>query len=405
MSGKNVIIIGCGIAGPVLSMLLQHKGFNPLIYERLPEMSQGGIAIGLSPQTLKVLNILGLANDLITISATLEETYAYSELSGEELGHSDGVGNMRAALGWPMICVARAAYSEFLFNAITKRGIPVQFNKKAVDVSQDADKVTVVFEDGTKADGDLLVGADGLHSTIRNVLFGKDEVTYMGLVQIGGFSPIPEFFKSWKPTLFSGYGNGAHFLSSPINDSQIGWSITIGQAVEAREDWPRLNLEETKTMVNALPVAQWGHGTKDILAGATFATKFGLYERPILPVWHKGRIVLVGDAAHPTSPHLGQGSNQALEDCYHLVRVLLKAEPWTDASLEAAFSEYEGIRIHIVQKSVGQAKKEGELRVWVGEEACRKRDEIVKQGGGFSPERAKLQMELVQGPFSGESEI
>jgi len=237
------------------------------------------------------------------------------------------------------------------------------------------------------------------------VLFGKEEPTYMGLIQIGGFAPIPEIFRGWKTTTYQAFGDGAHFLCTPVNSSQLAWATTLPQPTEAREDWRRLGSDETREIVNGLACASWDGGPSEVVKSATFVTRYGLYDRPIRDVWHQGRVVLVGDAAHPTSPHLGQGANQAMEDCYHLVRLLCKATPLTDASVEAAFTEYETLRIPIVTRSVAQAKKEGQSRVLAGREACLKRDEIMKSGKGQDPESIKLRMELFQGPFTGESEV
>ncbi|KZO93960.1 FAD/NAD(P)-binding domain-containing protein [Calocera viscosa TUFC12733] len=402
---KSIIIIGAGIAGPVLAMLLKHKGFDAVVYERQPELRQAGIALNVSPQTFKVLNILGLAEKLIALGSQLEEGLTYSQLLGEIIGRNEGPARLRESLGWPLLVVSRSKYCEFLHSSARERGVEMHFSKRCVDVKQEGERVKATFEDGSEAEGDLLVGADGLHSTVRNVLFGKEPATYMGLVQVGGIGPIPEFFQPWKPTLYQSFGDGAHWLSTPINNTEMAWTATMPQPAEEREDWRRMSIEETKAMVKAVPVADWDYGVKDAVASATFVTKFGLYERPIADVWHKGRVVLAGDAAHPTSPHLGQGANQAMEDCYHLVRVLLKATPFTDASLEAAFTEYESIRHPVVIKSVGTAKKQGEARVLIGKEVCEKRDKAMKEAGGFDPERIKLQLELVQGPFQGTSEI
>ncbi|KZO93962.1 FAD/NAD(P)-binding domain-containing protein [Calocera viscosa TUFC12733] len=402
---SKVIIIGCGIAGPVLGMLLKHKGFDPIIYERQPEIQQAGLSLGVSPQTFKVLNILGLAKELISLGQPLEELSTYSQLRHEPLGTMDGPAQIHSRTGWPMLQVSRARYCQFLYDSARERGVEMHFNKRCVDVRQEGERVTAVFEDGTQAEGDLLVGCDGLRSSVRNVLFGKEEATYMGLVQIGGFSPTPDFFKSWKPTLYQAFGDGAHFMCVPFNSSQMVWTTTLPQPTEAREDWRRLSIDEAHEMIKGLQVAEWEHGPKELVQGATFVTKYGLYDRPILDVWHKGRVVLVGDAAHPTSPHIGQGANQAMEDCYHLVRLLCKASSFATDSLEAAFTEYERIRHPIVVKSVSHAKMEGEKRVMVGREACEQRDEAMLRGRGYDPERARLQMELMQGPFVGESEI
>ncbi|KZO93968.1 FAD/NAD(P)-binding domain-containing protein [Calocera viscosa TUFC12733] len=393
-------------AGPVLAMLLKYKGFEPVIYERKSETEQAGLALGVSPQTFKVLNILGLAEPLLSIGVPVDEAVTYSQLRGTILGKRDAA-RMRVLTNWPILMVSRARYSQFLCDSARERGVEIHYNKRFVDVRQEGERVTAVFEDGSEAEGDLLVGCDGLHSVVRNTLGVKDEARYTGLAQIGGFTPTPDSLKREKAWIGQYFGDGAHFLAMPISSTQMCWASTFHDPIEAREDWRRLNIEDaaSRELVQGLQAASWENGPKELVAGATFVTKYGLYDRPVLDVWHKGRIVLVGDAAHPTSPHLGQGANQAMEDCYHLVRLLCKAEPFTDTSLETAFEEYERIRIPIVTAAVEGAKEEGKTRVLVGKEACEARDETIANGGGANPERMKLQMQLLMGPFAGESEI
>ncbi|KZT54776.1 FAD/NAD(P)-binding domain-containing protein [Calocera cornea HHB12733] len=418
---KSVIIIGCGIAGPVLAMLLKHSGFDPVIYERRGETEQAGLALGVSPQTLlynsrasrfKVLNILGLAEQLLSLGQPIDEMVTHSQLrAGAVLGRMDLAARLRATLGWPSIMVSRARYCQFLADAARERGIPLHLGKRLIGLRDEGERVTALFEDGSEAEGDILVGCDGLHSAVRNTLFGKEEAHYMGLVQIGGFSPTPLSLLSRtepsKSTAHQYFGNGAHFIGAPVSQAQMVWVATLPQPEEAREDWRRLTLSDpgATELLAGLEVATWDGGPKELVRGATFVTKYGLYDRPISERWHLGRVVLVGDAAHPTSPHLGQGANQAMEDCYHLVRLLCKAEPWTSSTISTAFQAYEALRSPIVALSVAGAKREGEKRVLSGVEACQRRDAMIESGGGVDPERMRLQGELMKGPFQGRSEI
>ena len=153
--------------------------------------------------------------------------------------------------------------------------------------------------------------------------------------------------------------------------------------------------------------------------------QYGLYDRPALTSWHKGRVALLGDAAHPTSPvrtfkpdsfvcisyvmqHLGQGANQAFEDIYHLVRLLTKHNPSaaapSTALLETVFSEYEQLRITRTSALVLGARRQGEARVVQGVEACRMRDAALK-AMFTSADFGKGQLDFYAHPFTGESEI
>ena len=138
--------------------------------------------------------------------------------------------------------------------------------------------------------------------------------------------------------------------------------------------------------------------------------QFGLYDRPALTSWSKGRIVLLGDAAHPTSPHLGQGANQAFEDIYHLLRQLKlhkisATNPISTEALEAVFRDYENVRISRSTKLVEGARTEGDkVRVVHGIEACKARDQIVAESQGEKATLLRMQS-YSSHPFKDTSEI
>lgn len=138
--------------------------------------------------------------------------------------------------------------------------------------------------------------------------------------------------------------------------------------------------------------------------------QYGLYDRPTLPLWHKGRVVLLGDAAHPTSPHLGQGANQAFEDIYHLLRQfklhnISPNEPISTSSLEAVFQDFEKVRVPRSTMLVEGARNEGgKVRVVYGTEECTARDALVTEVQGEESTLARMQSYISQ-PFEGDPEI
>lgn len=131
--------------------------------------------------------------------------------------------------------------------------------------------------------------------------------------------------------------------------------------------------------------------------------KYGLYDRPELESWFKGRIVLLGDAAHPTSPHLAQGANQAFEDIYHFVRLLGKHNPSVDhlstELLLRVFTDYQDLRLLRTSELVRGARRQGEIRVVEGVDACRARDEAIRTGLNDDAAR-RAHDELLSGPFT-----
>ncbi|KZO93488.1 FAD/NAD(P)-binding domain-containing protein [Calocera viscosa TUFC12733] len=405
---KKVLIIGAGVAGPLLALVLQHKGFEPVIYERHKENPPGGLAMQLSGQSLKVLNLLGLAEGALALALPLEHAKHRSELTGRVFLDAPAGAGIRAATGWPLCTVIRATYGAYLLDAVKQRGIELHWGKKFVGLREEGEKVIAEFVDGSEAEGDLLVGCDGIHSTVRDVLFGKTPAEFTGLVGIAGYTPFTEKLHPSPPmTVEQVWGDGCHYICLPLRQERYMWAVNMPEDTPGMlEDWRTVRPatdEQVGKMLKALPCYDWGGGVGDVIKGTTELIKFGLYIRPIAPVWHKGRAVLLGDAAHPTTPFLGQGANQSTEDVYHLVRCLLQHAPLTSESLDKAFTEYAAVRMDRVRRTIEQTKAEGDLRRISGREACLAREEVLARGMGT--DTWKIILEMVSGPFTGESEI
>ncbi|EJU01988.1 FAD/NADP-binding domain-containing protein [Dacryopinax primogenitus] len=399
----KVLLIGGGITGPVLGMLLQHIGHEPVIFERQYEPSSGGIALQLTPQTMKVLRILGLDDKVIALGKPHRKMRYCSEVSGKVLFESDTApGKISEALGWPMMCATeRSAYTKLLVDETQKRGIPIYFNKRLVDVKQDGEKATAIFEDGTTESGDFLVGCDGLHSSVRDSVFGGVVPTYTGIVVVAGRAIIPPGFDaSWATQIF---GEGGHMFFVQTTDDHVCFGCTYPEPNDVKEDWRKATPEQVQEWLKGIPQTHWSGPPEEIFKHADRIVRFGMYQRPILPVWHKGRVVLCGDAAHPTAPYIGQGANQSLEDCYHMVRLLKKYEPLTTESLDKAFTEYGELRYPRVTKAVQQATQEGKYRIMTGRDACLERDAMLAKG--METQSWKVILDMLQGPYEKESQI
>ncbi|KZT52075.1 FAD/NAD(P)-binding domain-containing protein [Calocera cornea HHB12733] len=389
------------LSGPILAMLLQHKGFDPVIYERHATPPSGGVALQISGQ---VLNIIGLADAAIAISQPMERLLHLSDISKIVLIDAPVYTQIRETTGWPACATVRTTFARFLYDNAQKRGIPIHLGSKLVNVKHKRDKVIAVFEDGSTDEADLLVGCDGLHSKVRDALFGKTPAEYTGLTMIGGFSPYTETLRARSPiTSLQVSGDGGHFICLPTKEKKYMWGMVLGETGEMKEDWRTARPDQVADVLESLPAVNWDGEAGKIILNSSEVVRFGTYLRPIPPVWHKGRAVLLGDAAHPTAPFLGQGANQSSEDIYHLVRMLVKYEPLTSENLEKALSEYTAVRLPRVARTIEQTKREGAGRIAKGREALLARE--AQQAKGLESDTWKVILEMVQGPFSGQSEI
>ncbi|KAJ6632204.1 FAD/NAD(P)-binding domain-containing protein [Mycena sp. CBHHK59/15] len=397
MSSIKVIVVGCGIAGTVVAIMLKLKGYEPVIYERGARSPDAGLSLMLQLNGLRILSLIpGLVEQLPGMP--IEQAMLYSVVPSDIrlLGQSNFPADLRSEFGYGLVGVRRPNFLTLLTDTAIAHGIDVHFERQVVDVEQIDDSVRVRLNTGETDTASFVIGCDGLHSNVRQALFGKENATFTGLTQTGGISPNPAAFGDMKPSMFNFYGDGLHVIAYPISETRLSWALTRREP-EAKETWHPLD-EAARDEVRNGPLSQIPHqenvfpqkhfpdafGAGDLVRNAEKITKYGLYDRPELKSWHKGRVVLIGDAAHPTSPHLGQGANQAFEDVYHLIRLLMKHYPKpsdpngpSTAVLETIFTELEALRIERTAALVQGARKMGERRVVNGEELALARNDAV----------------------------
>lgn len=179
----------------------------------------------------------------------------------------------------------------------------------------------------------------------------------------------------------SWYGEAKYALLFTVGETTSVWGVVL-PAPDEQENWQQEvdTAKERDKLLDSLP--EWPEVLRTAISTTDRIVKFGLYDRPELPPqqWFYGRCVLVGDAAHPTSPHYGQGANQSLEDCWHLSQLLPDADgDLSTGSLDEAFLKYAEKRQPRTAMMVKGARAQGQMRVTFGKEACQKRNEMVKQ--------------------------
>ncbi|KAJ6031439.1 FAD/NAD(P)-binding domain-containing protein [Penicillium herquei] len=413
MAPPTVLIIGCGVAGPVLSQLLQKKGYKQVIYEKVRVLGEAGASLMLNPNGLKVLNLLGSPEKLFRDDEALPLADLWHGTgSGESLVHNNLPSNFAARYGQPSMGIKRTAVNISLKEMALDAGIAVHEGFELVDIEEGEASVTAHFSNGHSATGSFLIGCDGIKAASRRILLQNSGTkegppVFTGLTQTAGISKTPRALLEKPAALSNWYGDAVHFIAYPVSTTHTSWAITLPQVDECRETWKPATGAELEAQKQKLKTKLKGFepALLEMVSTAERIISFGLFDRAELSAdeWFLGRCVLVGDAAHPTSPHLGQGANQALEDCYHLSRLLPQFDGDSDgklAALSRIFEEFGRLRQPRTSALVKGARKKGEERVVTGgPELCRARDAQLVIALGDAEEVQRVNDQLYSEPF------
>lgn len=343
---KKALIVGGGIAGPVLAMFLKRIGFDPIVYEGRPEPNdEAGAFLNLAPNGLAVLGALGIGEEIEALG-TPTNAIAFYNHRGKKLGENPE----------RTVLLKRGILNRGLRQAAAKRGVPVRFDKKLAGVEVTPRFTVVVgFEDGTQAEGDFLVGCDGIRSTTRRLVFpDAPEPRYTGVLDCGAFTHVPGVAQS-DGVMRMTFGKEAFFGYQAVPSGEIYWFQNFHQTAEPKGDELRAipSAEYRQRLLvmhreDHAPIAEIIRSTEGLI------DRWPLYEMPPIPKWHEGPVCLVGDAAHATTPHVGQGASMAMEDAIVLAKCLRDV-----ADTEEAFGAYERMRKERVEKVVEIARRMG----------------------------------------------
>ncbi|MGE0734681.1 MAG: FAD-dependent monooxygenase [Alphaproteobacteria bacterium] len=316
----RIAVVGAGLGGLAAAGLLQRAGFGVSVYEQAPVFSRLGAGIHLGPNVTRVLRALGLENRLVETGIRPDAWVSRDWQSGDVSFVCPLRDRSEREYGAPYLTVHRGDFHAELVNAVEPN--TVQFGKKLVNCIERDNSVDIFFEDGSEAEADLVIGADGVNSRIRDILLGPEEPIYTGYVAHRSIFPA------------------ALMKSYSINDCTKWWSddrhIVVYYITRPRDEIyfvtgvPEANWKSgqssIETDLSSLRAAFAGFHpeVQEILNVCPQATTWPILERNPLELWSRGRIVMLGDACHPMKPHMGQGAGMAIEDAAMLVRCLEK---------------------------------------------------------------------------------
>jgi len=324
-----ILIAGAGIGGLTLAVALKRRGVPVTVLEREAESRPAGAGLALSPNAMVALGHLGVGESVERAGAVIAKS-AILDSTGRPLGAEFDVGQLAKELGAPIVALHRARLQEALLHAAGDG--TVRTGVSAVRYESAADHVTVVCSDGTTMRADLLVGADGLRSAIRAQLIGDGDPVYAGYTSWRGVTPagaVP------KPARMSeSWGRGERFGIVEIGSDQIYW-FAVANA-------PRGGRDEDVTRELLARFGGWHSPIATLIerTPAAAIVRTDISDRRPVSRWHEQRVVLLGDAAHPMTPNLGQGAGQAIEDAAVLDRCLA-----TTDTIDAALRRYETLRV------------------------------------------------------------
>ncbi len=317
----KVAIIGGGLGGLAAACALQQGGIDVAVYEQYDELREVGAGVQITPNATRVLASLGLAEQLAAVGCLAQTGQArrwndFSVISSTDLGDST------RQFGQPWYSAHRADVQNMLAGALNDD--VVHLDHRLTELNETDGGVRLSFSNAPDATADVVIGADGIHSRVRTLLFGPEKARFTGLVAYRGLVPAPTVADVQVPpgsTIVM--GPGQHFVYYPVSSGRnVNWV-----AMEPRTDWDVESWTEPATKAEALAAYQgWAPELRTLIDTAGLdgrqIYRWALHDRDPLPTWGRGRISLLGDAAHPMLPFLAQGAAQAFEDAAVLARCL-----------------------------------------------------------------------------------
>jgi salicylate hydroxylase len=326
----KALIVGGGIGGLTAALCLLDAGIEVELYERAAALTGVGAGIQISPNGVKVLQRLGLQPGLDRIAFRPQSLEMRIGTSGTRLFAIPMHDVAERRFGAPYYHVHRADLIAMLSDALHARAPQaVHLSKNLVAFERTGRGVHAAFADGTSVEADILIGADGIHSRVRERLFGEEKPRFTGNVAWRVVVPATARLKGLvPPTACVWVGPGRHAVTYYLRGGEL---VNFVGVVE-RDDWQNESWTEPGDKADlAADYASWAKPIEAIIADAAECYRWALFDRMPLPKWSEGNAVLLGDACHPMLPFLAQGAVMAMEDAWVLSRKLKTATNIPDA--------------------------------------------------------------------------
>ncbi|HTC62665.1 MAG TPA: FAD-dependent monooxygenase [Candidatus Saccharimonadales bacterium] len=333
----SIAIIDAGIGGMATAATLRQIGMDVHVYEQAPRFLRIGAGIQMMPNSMKVLRRIGVEEKVL---ATSFKPYSHLNRKWDTGEVIRELPMPESLFGAPYLCMHRADLHGALAAVVPEE--IVHLDKKLVGLEQTTSRVTLTFADGTRAEADAVVGADGVHSVAREIMIGADEPIHKGRIAYRAIFPAALLDgMDIGPSRTKWWGIDRHIVIYYTNAdcSELYFVTSVPEPAEwvTRESW------SAKGDVKELRKAYEGFhpDVRAVLEACPDCHKWAILEREPLARWSDGRVVLLGDAAHPMTPYMAQGGATAIEDAAVLARCLAESD---GEDIPAAFRQFEAHR-------------------------------------------------------------
>lgn len=344
---SEIAIVGAGIGGLALALALAQAGARQVsLFERRPDFQEIGAGLQIGPNATRMLAQLGLAEQLHAVSARSPDGQMYAGATGNKLATLPMDRHAVTAYGVHSYQLLRADLHRILLEALTTElgQSPVRFGKELVEIYEE-ERPRLTFSDGTEVQADLVIGADGVESKVRSLIFKDANASYSGyfawrgLINAETVSSAPEL----SDRLSVWIGEGRHLIAYPLCQGKLINLVGVSESPE----WQAPNSAEDRPVSDWLDDYRgWNRRVLSLIGCLASCQKWSLRTIPELHSWHSGSVSLLGDAAHPMLPSLAQGAAQAVEDALCLAELIGQGE----RSTEALFANYFDSRVEPVRK-------------------------------------------------------